>query len=331
MYVPGKTVVIQYGAMRTATTLQTQIVRTLASLQCVQAGMPPPEYFYVEDVQDVPASGFVPGAVYKTHSLGVIEALNASRIDALRFTTSRDGAPPRDADRYAYVQNYAYATRCASGIVVDYLQFFNLTTFNAELAAKKLKMWDVARLCCGKQSSLQNRLRLHGCPPLRMWFDEHTPDCEMYDLDAVSRFASFATVKRARDAPYQSPFDQAGAASESVCKRENGRVRAGAVSHPSVDRLTLTSSSTGHVSRRLLRVMPRSREALCRTRVRGLRLPKSPSRPFFHRGLSQLVPVGVLSRPRPRGLSGAFVVYMGVAFSFDLLEGPAHARTCVHL
>ena len=229
VYVPGKTVVIQYGVPRTATSLQYAILTSLATLQCAQEGLDEPETPYVNQP---PKGGFVPGAIYKTHNAAVVLALNKT-THALVFTTSSDAKPDAAAAelrgrQFAHVQRLADVERYASGVVADYFKFFDLTATNAAVAAKKIKTWDITRLCCSPQGSLHSRLQLHGCPPLRTWFDAMNPDCDLYDLDAAWRFSRFATAETAIDQPYLNPFTfDAG---PTTCTELRNRIRAGSVS-----------------------------------------------------------------------------------------------------
>ena len=72
----------------------------------------------------------------------------------------------------AYVQFLEIVEPASANVISDYAEIFGLTTEESEVTRDHIEFWDVYRLCCGTQQSLSNRLRLHGCPLLRMWSNE---------------------------------------------------------------------------------------------------------------------------------------------------------------
>uniref|UniRef100_A0A7S3K1Q8 Uncharacterized protein n=1 Tax=Aureoumbra lagunensis TaxID=44058 RepID=A0A7S3K1Q8_9STRA len=179
-YIPGKTLVIEYGQPRTATTLQYTIAKHMALLKNHELGIQTPSFGFKSRIHftDLKVNN-----IWKTHRLEFSSLVNQTNISVLLLTTTHlFGA--------AYIQLMEEVEQDPTSVVDDrtYIRF-----------------WDLLRLCCGTQQSISHRLYLHGCPPLRPWFSVRSPHCEIYNLTAVEEIAYFAE-NAFGDRPFVNPF-----------------------------------------------------------------------------------------------------------------------------
>ena len=189
VYVPGKSVIIQYGKARTATTAQWSILCFLARIKNYNAGVPPPGCDLIAKTDVLGATPLATG-VYKTHYYENVEAALGVTDDVMVFETlPRDGGDDiknHAAERHVlYLQEFNQMQTCPLSTVHDYAATFNLTIDEEMRARAHFRYWDVHRLCCGDQAAVAYRMHLHGCPPVYKWYDDKQPNCEMYDLAAV--------------------------------------------------------------------------------------------------------------------------------------------------
>ena len=185
VYVPGKSVIVQWGKARTATTAQWSILCFMARLRNFKAGVDPP---LCDLVSKNEAAETLEHGVYKTHYFENVE--NAlSKVDpslVMIFETSdRGDSQVRKNRKVLYLQDYEQMQRCPLGTVRDYAAAFNLTKDEEMRSRAHFKFYDIYRLCCGDQAAISWRLRLHGCPPVFAFYDDRQPNCELYDLKAV--------------------------------------------------------------------------------------------------------------------------------------------------
>lgn len=180
----GRSVVVQWGEQRSASTFQWQLLCLLlritrgpagASRAC-SGGLEPAADDFLASREAVPKFELV-----KTHSPGHWPT-NANIT--LFCSTGRGSAPARcrrlcaeygrggategggGACRFGYAQRYEAV---AADALAEVRQYAGLSVFGgvgeADLDDVRayLRLWVQLRRCCGTQQALSNRLRLHGC------------------------------------------------------------------------------------------------------------------------------------------------------------------------
>ena len=165
--------VIQYGARRTASTFQWKLL-------CLLVSMKSPEHkvqcTYVNHIAHIK-----PHQVLKTHN-PPMHSLNTSEY--IIFTSSRGGEQiwPQNS---VYQQELENLRQCPLGEVEKYRSIFDLSDSEVDQLKNYLKYWDILRLCCDLQQSIENRLRLFGCPTRARIDSLSYPECETHNLTAV--------------------------------------------------------------------------------------------------------------------------------------------------
>lgn len=190
-YIPGQSIVIQWGQTRTASTAQHHILCAMANMRNVEAGMKMPRCEFLHD-----ASTLTNG-VFKVHSWRSIDAYVQASNNVMVFQSlsrfdkeAEKSLELASSKKVLHSQVYKKMTECPLSTVADYIRYFNLTDVNIQKLKVEFKLWDVTRLCCGAAQALENRLRLHGCPPLFEWYSEQNAFCAMYNLTAVDELVS---------------------------------------------------------------------------------------------------------------------------------------------
>ena len=208
VYVPGSTVVVQYGEMSTASTVQFRMVSKMARLKNGEAGarLGPSSFI------DANVEGDLAPGVYEVHHLKYLrKLLNNETADVVFFVAVFGD------DDYAKMslglkdQRIAYVQRNDDISISDYRAFFRLSALQEALVTAHLRFWNVYRQCCGPQQSLENRLRLHKCPPLKEWYDPSDPHCDIYNLTLIEDLTVFswdADETNTNEQPFQDPLQK---------------------------------------------------------------------------------------------------------------------------
>lgn len=190
-YIPGESIVIQWGPTRTASTAQMHVLCAMANVRNLQAGVKPPHCSFFHN-----ATGFSNG-VFKVHYWSLVEKYVQQHDEVMVFQslprTEKEAQKNLDlapAKHVLYSQVFRQMTQCPLSTLVDYIGYFNLTEAMVKQLEVEFRFWDVTRLCCGSAQALENRLRLHGCPPLFEWFREENAFCDMYNLTAVDMYVT---------------------------------------------------------------------------------------------------------------------------------------------
>lgn len=136
-YIPGKTIIVQFGQPRTATTLQHFIVHSMARIKNMEMNVAPPPGSFLgkKDTWKLEAN-----TVYKTHEMELLDrALDETDAPLLLFSTSGGSNEHYDLTLYknlkhiAHVQNVEEVRECATAVIADYVGIFNLTQVQQEV------------------------------------------------------------------------------------------------------------------------------------------------------------------------------------------------------
>jgi len=176
------TIVVQYGYPRSASTLQWETLCTLVTVKLMSLGKGSrPSCRFLASEPTEPLASF---SVLKAHRPRFdLKALTKWGRRVMVFYSAS-----RNDDKWPgaiVTQHFEDVSVDALGSLKKYVKIFNLTKSEENRATYYLKAWDILRLCCGGQQSLANRLRLHGCAPLRLPEDPLDPHCDYYNLTAV--------------------------------------------------------------------------------------------------------------------------------------------------
>ena len=216
-YEAGRTMIVQFGMPRTESNMQFRIATHMATLKNRQRGLDPPQTMFSNGLQDMG-----PNRVLKSHIdlKSITGRLKHTDLEVMLLMTTTGNTTVVDP-RIAYVQHLETINTSPAIVIPNYAKLFGLTPEEAELTRAHIKFWYTYRLCCGAQQSIQNRLRLHGCPALWRWSDPMDPHCERYNLTAVEELMIISSHARA------SSYDDPITLEEALLPGENETFGAG--------------------------------------------------------------------------------------------------------
>ena len=175
---------VQYGVPRSGSTYQFVLLCLAVRLKYL-------------DISDVPcrfttnASLVRPHEVWKVHTYPsavpnyTLAVSVPSRSSAAAAQIQDDLNASKGLPQPAVVQFLDEMQLAPLLEVSKYSWLLGLSAHDEVLLRSYMRWWEVLRRCCGPQQSVQNVLRLHGCPPTTEVDADDYAGCEAYNLTQV--------------------------------------------------------------------------------------------------------------------------------------------------
>ena len=176
---------VQYGVPRSGSTYQFVLLCLAVRLKFLDVGDIPCRF--TTDLSVVR-----PHEVWKVHTYPTTQAKNytlvvsvPSRSSAAASRIQEDVNATKRLPQPAAVQFLDEMQLAPLLEVSKYSWLLGLSADDEVLLRSYMRWWEVLRRCCGPQQSVQNVLRLHGCPPTTEIDSDDYVGCEAYNLTQV--------------------------------------------------------------------------------------------------------------------------------------------------
>jgi hypothetical protein len=220
--------IVQVGDTRSASTFQWYALCSIMRLKHPNARIQCNNEKKFDDSSDI--------QIHKTHFFthveSIIETFQFNKIYV--FVSSRGTFPvstPQDHPNVYYVQVYEDFIKHGIASLQAYQPIFNLSDVDMKYLVQHLRYWDIIRLCCGNQQSLQNRLKLHNSylvDTLSRNSEEYDyMNCDIYNLNKVEEEFLNSYLSKTYPKGLYAQHEARETIRTGFCDRTNAMIKSG--------------------------------------------------------------------------------------------------------